>query len=500
MTKENIATQNKNIDTIFMVFSQSDLDTLLPEIKTKIDLNESYSVVALDSLIHMRLAKDGIRYIIPEEHIKESDLEVESREMFDRIHSFLMENHTDVYCVKHQNLFEILRFDIERRIKEIFMYSKIIEHVLQQNKPKAFVLVSDSNTQSILAEYFLSRNNIELIKIHGSFKSKLKIEASDLISKSKTWIKQNIGYIDKSLEEAMKNNTTNKKNALFLIYDVPHLDQLLPVANEINKRSILNAKAIIVNNMNVLDTLVEKNMNYGVFGTYLTEYSVTEIKNRIQSIKNNWGKLEQDEEFKQIFKWDGQDLWDIVRESLREMFLYEFPIWIKTYYTARDMIDAEEPDMIFFTYDIRPHEKSIILAAKGNNVPTLVIQHGVTAGHSGYVPLTADKMAVFGEHSKTFLIDHGIESNRLTITGRPLYDSWERVEVDGGKLRKEFDISSDKKVVSMATGALLYHHVETLENIKLLYTTVTNTINKLEDCKLIIKIHPAEDIDNYKLI
>jgi len=110
------------------------------------------------------------------------------------------------------------------------------------------------------------------------------------------------------------------------------------------------------------------------------------------------------------------------------------------------------PDCVVTENDTTYHEKTVVLAAKKLNIPTVVIQHGTTfcddeLDSKGLVfhdffPLTSDKFFAFGEATKKWFKDMGVSEERIIVTGASRFDRYYR-----GKSDKRICASRNEKKV-----------------------------------------------------
>ena len=89
---------------------------------------------------------------------------------------------------------------------------------------------------------------------------------------------------------------------------------------------------------------------------------------------------------------------------------------------ADRLLECMRPDKILLSTDVHMISRILALKAKEKNIPSLVIQHGATISPYGYVPVSADYMAVWGEVSRKWFIHNGVNNDKLVLTGNPKYD------------------------------------------------------------------------------
>ena len=128
--------------------------------------------------------------------------------------------------------------------------------------------------------------------------------------------------------------------------------------------------------------------------------------------------------------------------------------------------------------DVHKLSRVIVLSARENSISTFVIQHGTTVGEEGYLPITADKMLVWGQGSKRWFINNHEPESKLEVLGSPKMD---HVRYAEPSLVTEKRLASILVIISSITleSDFLETVREAFENIEL---------DKIE---VNIKLHPG---------
>jgi len=184
-------------------------------------------------------------------------------------------------------------------------------------------------------------------------------------------------------------------------------------------------------------------------------------------------------------------------------FFVFFPHIIKYIEMAKEMIRKEKPKAIVIQNEYGVWEKSLIFAAKQENIPTVAIQHGVVYDtHPGYnfknwnknsiKNLLADKVCVYGNSEKDVLINNGCPEEKVVVTGHLRYDFLKDADkiFDRDKTLEKYGIDKNKKIVLWATQTHGFDNKENRLNAEMMF----NFFSKMKDrYHLIIKLHPGED-------
>lgn len=248
---------------------------------------------------------------------------------------------------------------------------------------------------------------------------------------------------------------------------------------------------------------------------------------------------------KELYNFDGLSIKCVVvkvPEDLQkklpffENFLHKKPIMF-----ARYLLKHEQPDIVVTGSD-QGFFATLLKICRMNDVPTLAIQDGIlmdkeTRGKLfglfsiyGYLPWRSlamlsrvpiiEKVSVFlgwrvrslawgfggiyriavmGEYSKRLLIKRGVHTNRIVVTGYPLFDNVvsEKKLFNRALTLQELKIKHCEKLVVLITQPFVEDKIWSPATRKLFISSVIKSVKKTSSTKLIIKIHPREDLAVY---
>jgi CDP-glycerol glycerophosphotransferase (TagB/SpsB family) len=113
-------------------------------------------------------------------------------------------------------------------------------------------------------------------------------------------------------------------------------------------------------------------------------------------------------------------------------------------------------------------------------------------------------IAVAGSWEESILIERGVDPERIFITGSPEFDSLSIFESspDIKQLRQELGIDVADKVVLLLTSAEVKHGYWSPIMRSIFITSIIKSLGSLmtDHMHLLIKIHPVEDLDEYRRI
>ncbi|NNF51519.1 MAG: hypothetical protein HKN59_03680 [Gammaproteobacteria bacterium] len=122
------------------------------------------------------------------------------------------------------------------------------------------------------------------------------------------------------------------------------------------------------------------------------------------------------------------------------------------------------------------------MMARQSGIRTVVVQHGATVDPYGYVPLYADRAAVWGEISKAWYLQHGVPESQLVITGNP--------QLDAVRVQSSIPAHSGSRLI-LATNPLSREVNERL-------LEAAGSVAREHGLSLKVRPHPSEDPTFYE--
>jgi hypothetical protein len=138
--------------------------------------------------------------------------------------------------------------------------------------------------------------------------------------------------------------------------------------------------------------------------------------------------------------------------------------------------------VVVVDFDRDDKNSPLILAAKHNNIFTATLQHGVMNPPYGFYPILADEIWVYGNYSKSILINYGLNPNKIKIVGNPIAEKFfiDRVE-------------REKKCIGIALNPSGEEY-----NMNYLYK-IFQFKDLAQSFKWIVKLHPSMKKEKYIL-
>ncbi|NQV89885.1 UDP-N-acetylglucosamine 2-epimerase [Candidatus Uhrbacteria bacterium] len=109
--------------------------------------------------------------------------------------------------------------------------------------------------------------------------------------------------------------------------------------------------------------------------------------------------------------------------ALRQL-IYHAPKLASIHSALDDRLDKDV--IVISATEMHPYERLVFSVAQQKNVPTVLIQHGITdntiKNQMVNTPSIASHMCVWGEMAKDYFLNHGVEEQRIFVTGSPAID------------------------------------------------------------------------------
>ena len=141
-----------------------------------------------------------------------------------------------------------------------------------------------------------------------------------------------------------------------------------------------------------------------------------------------------------------------------------------------------KPKKIILISDVHKLSRIASLYAKEHQISSFVLQHGATVGGYGYLPVTSDRMLVWGELSKKWFLDRGQDELKLIPVGSPRMDA---------VIYKGLDSSAPKHISRvLVVMSEMRHEKEFIEIIRDAFVQL-----RWPDIEIAVKLHPTGAAD-----
>lgn len=299
-------------------------------------------------------------------------------------------------------------------------------------------------------------------------------------------------------EKWNKNRTT----ALFLGF-VPtfYRDVLHPVAEKLVTKENVNVVVIGQNKNKLLPMDVCEKLCFQT----LLEHKDKDVKRLITSMLKKLKLLERDLASEVLASSVVQDSLCTfgkfaLRRELHWLFSREFRRLIPQLAIAIHVLDKHRPTLIVSADDADQRCRIYSLLAKKKNVPTLLVQQGLSNGnYPEWRFFTQDIVAAMGETSRLDMISQGVPAERVVVTGHPGFDQYASIESDlYPQVRSAFGLRNDQKMILFASQPYYVGVFNNPDVRKEMIRAIVNTVAVLKNVILIVKPHPGESVSELK--
>lgn len=287
---------------------------------------------------------------------------------------------------------------------------------------------------------------------------------------------------------------TKEKNILALAPDKPSYRRIKDVIDELFKSKRNNVTLLCVKS-NMQEEFRKQGIRFVSFGDFLEDWMRKDAEKKYKEIHKLWARLMGDRKFLNLFLHKKMDLWNLVKDELSFIFNIKLR-WVLYYIeTSKKLLHDMKIDSLTSIGELGARTRAITMAANSKSIPTLVVQNFIGFYPTGrfMLPLTANKVSVWGAEDKKYLENLGLESNRIVVNGSHVHDhpitGMSRKERDN--IFEKLHLDKDKKTILLASQGYEGFLAEKASGgpIRLALGYIKNK----KDEQMIIKLHPRQE-------
>ncbi len=155
----------------------------------------------------------------------------------------------------------------------------------------------------------------------------------------------------------------------------------------------------------------------------------------------------------------------------------------------RELLVQAEAKVLLTGTDIQPETKLAVAVARDLGIPSITLQHGIlppSPGDALHIPAWSDHVAVWGQRSRAWFMEAGIQADRIAVTGCPRFDTY-------AHLRGEDKAPPDPEDAQVT---LLLNPSSPSLRAAMLHEFA----GAVQDTtwRLVLRLHPAEDMEQLR--
>jgi len=399
------------------------------------------------------------------------------------------------------NLYETNRLEFVEHYYHIFLVLLAIIRVIELEEPNKIYILSSVKLEKV---YYIKlatkRENIE-IKVFAQkssskeFRQFLKSKFRILIDYFWYW---NIWkLLNKNSIDLNNFITSKKKNLVFCQYKnfFPSLIQVLIQLQ--STKNLLNILYVPHKLLKYSKEVVQREglKNIKILPFYDVNYS--SFRKRF----NNFKKILIDVKYTSCFddiEFKSIRVFDLIKISFFKLH-EKFSNSLRYLENFHFILDKIKPNIITVLSGNDPIDVLITRIAKENNIKTIFIPHALVGISHQHQSLEQDYVVCAGNKEKDYYSSLGTTQNKLLTLGIPLFDKIfnkfskiHDVKIIRKELVERFNLNTTKKIILLVTT----HHEDFIR--ERIFKSLVNLLNNLENCQLIVKLHPIEEISYYE--
>ena len=158
-------------------------------------------------------------------------------------------------------------------------------------------------------------------------------------------------------------------------------------------------------------------------------------------------------------------------------------------------IDRIAPDL-FCAIEVNYILRNAVRYCKQIGVKTVIIQHGTPNINSlhAFLPFEGNFFLAWGGFTRDFLVQHGMNDNRVILTGGIPFDRTLSLVPDREAIASELGIDADKKWIVFTTQGVGSGNRPSPEEIFIGVSEVAKALLHNDEIELIYQVHPSQEI------
>lgn len=361
-------------------------------------------------------------------------------------------------------------------------------NVLKKEEPKRIITASLGNfvlatdkiehiNHGTCSDNGLYYDNIEIPVHIGNRAKTLKISRKRYQSIKKIADSIISSVLIKKFDPAKK---TDRRNILLVEFNPEnYLDLIKDLANQHNV-ILLNQRRPAVTNLSSLKIIRSSGCKI---------CHIPQDFSANQELSSLWSN----KAFEGIFSVDSKSFWSCIKNDFTSVIEKRYFELVHKISGVASLFNNAQVDMILDWAHTATEEKIISLLAHEKSIPVITLQHGsypTNDNFAKYLPMqpiipSKNKIAVWGDMMKDYIVKHGGVSDNIIITGSPKHDRFFKNEIK-------------KSNAVLIVVSELYHSnfegtdTRTFERLDEYVKQLLVLVRKLSDKEIIVKLRPGQ--------
>jgi hypothetical protein len=153
---------------------------------------------------------------------------------------------------------------------------------------------------------------------------------------------------------------------------------------------------------------------------------------------------------------------------------------------AEQVVECAQPAAVVVTSDQHRIGRLLTQISHRRRIPVVVLQHGFPQAPIGYLPVVADRVAVWSATARDWFVAHGTDASRLAVTGSPQLDILARADRDAARraLDATLPMTPGQRLLLALSPTASHVNVGMVE-------MALESLRKLPTAILMVKLHPG---------
>jgi len=475
------------------------------------------NVYSFDAEIYKKLLKNDIESSIADDFLNQEERKILFEQVTKWYNWYEKNNFTKEFELNGINLLSITNpFEFHLIVLPELIKISIIKKIIEQKSPE--IIVTTNYLSKYVSEIIKDKNiTIKLLpskqkeKINDDLNVKFdigKIPISIKLSRnSYATIKRLYESILCTTLNLWHNNSKNKKTTLLLEFDPEKYEELMKELGKTEKNIVLlNWRKPAIWNMESIKIMKNTNCKVLNIKKLLTSKDSKIISELGTEYSKKLEKLWSEKVFfNELFSIDGISIWDCIKKEIINLYKKRISDYVKFLYIGKKIFESLNVQNILALNEVGETERTI-LKVKKDKIPNFLLKHDfsnyflesekILWEHENIrlIPFTSKKFLIWGNANYEYYTKNKIEQNKLMITGSPRYDKFFKMQ----------HYQKNNKIILITPEPITEFSGLADTNLAIRYENLINkiidSIKKIPNTKIIVKLHPGDDIHNKTLL